>query len=241
MTWLPIFIDEQDKKALLRWLNQQEEIAFIVPTGLKQWKAVSTVDDLPNGRHLLWHTPGGRLPRLVAERGEYWFQEEDEEPVLTQWQANNLEGFIVDPWSGWTEETIGAEASVPYFGAGSPCIIDLDIQTQHELYSECRMVEGVIVKERSIYEENKIGLSGFCWRGGRYEVTPQQTLSWWEKMKQWVAAEAKLLADFPEKRDEEKGELEEAWGFYAFPSAYQALKSGIGYNANGFDLTEGLR
>lgn len=236
MPWLPFFVDENDKKTLVDWLNSQDEIAFIVSTGFKKWKTVSTVDNLENGNHQLWHMRSGDLPRYVTESGEDWMQwDENEETALVPWSANELDGFISNPWEGWTSD------STSLLLGEHPGIFHLDLWTRHVNHGIGRMIDGEFVLERRIYEENKIGLSGFSWSGSRlpFKVPPQHTRDWWENLKRWIAGEAKLLASIPEWEDE--GELIEKSSFYAFPAAYLALRNGMSYCSNGFDLTEGLQ
>jgi hypothetical protein len=72
MPWLPIYADEEDFRVIHDWLNQNDEIAFIVSDGPRRWRAVQTVAHLDSARICLWHVPSGPLP------------------------------LSIDPWKGWT-------------------------------------------------------------------------------------------------------------------------------------------
>lgn len=101
MPWIPLYLYENDSSALVDWLNNEQEIAFIVRVGESgrhhSWKAVGRVESLPDGKHLLWHVSGGPLPLPAAD----WRDPGD---------------IIADPWAGWTERRAGAEPGVPWLG-----------------------------------------------------------------------------------------------------------------------------
>lgn len=67
MPGLPVFVDEQDAKILLRWLSDDKDIAFIVATVPRQWKAVPAVGELEDGNYSLWYVPSGPLPLLGGD------------------------------------------------------------------------------------------------------------------------------------------------------------------------------
>ncbi|HEX8236610.1 MAG TPA: hypothetical protein VF600_11700 [Abditibacteriaceae bacterium] len=117
--------------------------------------------------------------------------------------------------------------------------IHLELHTKHELYAQGKMVDAVLVERQGIYEENTLGLSTFGWTGDHYQMPSLQTQEWWDTLKQWIESEAKPLATFPEEMDD--GRVHETGGFYAFPSAYEALKNGMNYYAYGWDVSDGLR
>ena len=98
MPWIPFYADEGDFRVILDWLNQNDEIAFIVSDGPKRWRAVHTVPRLEDSLQIcLWHVPSGPLPlRYPLPSGRI-------DP-------------ITDPWSGWTELRGRADHAWPYFG-----------------------------------------------------------------------------------------------------------------------------
>ena len=150
---ISFFADGTDVNTLLNRLNADPEIAFIAPDGpldpevayanriqkttrdwtkptsftfygsyglvedgfRQRWKAVRTVERLKDGNHKLWHIPAGPLP-LLAEDGP--------------------DRDIHDPWEGWTERRSGADPTTPYFGAGHPAEIRLELWTRDHPYSK---------------------------------------------------------------------------------------------------------
>lgn len=107
MAWLPFYAIADDVLALLAYLNSSTEIAFIVSNGTGKWIAADSLASLPDGRHCLWHVPGGPLPLF---RG-----------------ANESPGEIANPFLGWSEARSGADRSQPYFGAGHPGVFWLNV------------------------------------------------------------------------------------------------------------------
>jgi hypothetical protein len=106
MPWLPIYATEQDLHNIFAFLNDDEEVAFLVKDGPEKWIAKKNIDYVSDARYCIWHVPSGPLP-LVRPNGQ-----ED--------------GLIEDPWQGWNEERAGADPTEPYFGAGHPGVIWLN-------------------------------------------------------------------------------------------------------------------
>ena len=107
MPCIPLYADEEDFRVIRDYLNQTEDIAFIVSDGSRQWRATQTIPRMDEARICLWHVPSGSLPLL--------------HPL-----PSKTVDSISDPWSGWTELRTGADSSCPYFGAGHPGIIWLN-------------------------------------------------------------------------------------------------------------------
>lgn len=108
MPWLPIYADEIDCKEVLSFLNQSDEIAFIVSAGYGKWIAIKNIETLKPGKNCLWHVPSGSLPLFRGAR----------EPSA----------IVENPFDGWTEVKAGADSSRPYFGPGHPGIIWLNVR-----------------------------------------------------------------------------------------------------------------
>jgi hypothetical protein len=106
--WLGVYLEEADAVTLRDRLNEDPEIAFLVPEGPGHWRAVWRVGDLL-GKTLVWHVPGGPLPLLRPEGGE---------------------SFIPDPFAGWHELTPGMDSSVPYLGLGWPSTLLFEFYTR---------------------------------------------------------------------------------------------------------------
>lgn len=101
-----MYVEEPDLDVLLRWLNEDDEVAFIVANGPKRWVAKKRIDNLnTNSTQALWHIPFQWLPLIVDF---------------------STHRMIEDPWSGWEEIRQGADPREPYFGPGCAGIIWLD-------------------------------------------------------------------------------------------------------------------
>jgi len=109
MPWFPIYADREDFEFLIDWLNNEDDIAFIVPNGHKSWIANKELNNFSNERLCLWHVPSGALPLLRGDTAQ-------------------PDGIIENPWGGWTEERTGANPNNPYFGSGHPGIIWLNVR-----------------------------------------------------------------------------------------------------------------
>ncbi len=159
MSWLPIYANKADCAEILAYLNQSEEIAFIVANGVGRWIAVSTIEALMPGRYCLWHVPSGPLPLF---RG-----------------AGETPGEIVNPFGGWLEAKSGADSSTPYFGAGHPGIIWLNIRGE-----SVERLSGVLT----------VGLSSFEWIGNHYKAigssAKPESEKFWKSLGRWVKKHA---------------------------------------------------
>ena len=127
MPWLPCYVSGDDTSILLSFLNQSDDVAFIVADGDGRWKAVTSIPKMDFSRLALWNIPSGPLPLL---RGH-----------------NESIGQIDNPWAGWNEERTGSDPTVPYFGAGHPGIIWFNLKpTQQDIST------GVLVIGLSSFE-----------------------------------------------------------------------------------------
>jgi hypothetical protein len=210
MPWIPMYLHREDVKALLDWLNNEQEIAFIVPIGSPEhdhaWKAVQEVEALHDGTWSLWHVPGGPLSLPGANFGE---------PDET----------IEDPWSGWRERNPGADPRVPWFGGSVPHIIDLELH-ERGLGKDGKQV--IPPEERS---DEILGMSSLGWIGQRYRAigtpAPQATERWWKRLRRWVAKNA--------RRVPRSGPIDgQSPEIYAFPCAFEAIQQGKPRDANPF-------
>src|ERR1041385_6904422 len=104
MPWIPMYLYDDDVEILVDWLNNEADIAFIVPMGKpgwdKKWHAVRQVESLQDGQHMLWHIPSGPLP--MGDR------------------------LIEDLWSGWSEGRPGTDPEVPHIFS-FPGVFDLSL------------------------------------------------------------------------------------------------------------------
>lgn len=112
MPWLPLYATDPDLGLLLRWLNQDEDIAFLLATGPGRWQARRRLGALTPGRYALWHLPSGPLP-------------------LAPLNPASPAGTVADPWSGWQEGRAGAAAGVPALPPEYPGVIYLVVREPH--------------------------------------------------------------------------------------------------------------
>ena len=237
--WLPFFVDDQDVRLLLDRLTADPDVAFIIPNGplesdedrerairrlleqsgrtdttgmvitgrldtghRQRWRAVKTVNALPDGDHALWYRPAGPLPLLKADRAS-------DQP-------------IPDPFAGWTEEVPSGQAFKPYFGPSSPADIRLTLWTRHRPYTS---EERKTVRERISYW---MGDHDYLVASNFQHIAASD--AWLVRLEQWMSTVAARLGG--------SDPLDTWW---AFPSALRKLKSGMRYNANGFNLDRSIR
>ncbi|WP_146210129.1 hypothetical protein [Vitiosangium sp. GDMCC 1.1324] len=106
--WLGLYAEDTDVLFLRDRLNEDSEIAFLMPEGPGRWRAVWQLDELL-GKTMLWHVPGGPLPLL---------------------RPGERDSIIEEPFAGWEELRPGMDYSVPYFGPGWPSTLLLEIYTR---------------------------------------------------------------------------------------------------------------
>src|ERR1700683_2356509 len=97
-------LNDLDARTLLTWLTNSSEIGFLVSHGARRWKAVREISVPPDYPLNVWPVPSGPLPLLSERRG-------------------NPSEQINSPWEGWFERRPGADARLPYFGAGHPGVL----------------------------------------------------------------------------------------------------------------------
>jgi hypothetical protein len=124
MPWLPMYLTEQDSPILLNELSQDREIAFIVPDGLKRWRAVEFFASNESITMSLWHIPSGPLPLEI---------EKYERPDRGQPRRYR---YIPDPWAGWEEKETGADPTIPWFWNWLG-IIDLNLRLEGRGQNSC--------------------------------------------------------------------------------------------------------
>src|SRR5688572_9974713 len=113
---IPFYADSTDFQTIHSWLNDCDELAFIVADVYQGWRAVNYVPEPLVGRACLWHVPSGSL--------------------LLVYPASDEIGKVIDPWSGWQELCPEANPSRPYFRPGHPGIIWLDAHPTSRFDSE---------------------------------------------------------------------------------------------------------
>jgi hypothetical protein len=211
MAWLPMYLLEKDVEFLNDWLNQEEEVAFLISNGRKKWiakkehiiipdigtQSIGQGNDfsMPNFvEYSLWHILSGPLPLIEANNGGVKLKLKKED-----W---NEDGKIDNPWLGWTEIRTGANSRVPYFGAGHPGIISLEINLP--------------------FDKGEIRMSTFGWIGNHYKIigngADPLTEKFWVKLKKM----AKKIGTYIPRGNNSNGKK----GVFAFPTAYVEIKNG---------------
>ena len=117
MPWLPIYADEEDFILIQDYLNQCEEIAFIVSDGEHRWRAKRNLPKFESNRICLWHVLSGSLP-------------------LVHPYPSKIIDTISDPWSGWTELRAGADSTCPFFGVGDQGVFWLNYHPKSKRMSD---------------------------------------------------------------------------------------------------------
>lgn len=64
MPWLPIYATDKDLQNIFSYLNDEEEVAFLVANGAGRWIARKSHDYIGDARYCIWHVPSGPLPLL---------------------------------------------------------------------------------------------------------------------------------------------------------------------------------
>jgi hypothetical protein len=210
MAWIPMYMLKDDVAFLSDWLSQEEEIAFLISEGQKKWIAkkhhdipgdIGTQKFSPGSdisipdfvEYNLWHIPSGPLPLLESNSGsvKLKFAKEDRKD----------DGKILDPWAGWTEIRTGANSRIPYFGAGHPGIIHLEIKLSNS---------------------GEIPMSCFEWIGNHYNIigngADPTTERFWKKLRRMIK---KVATQIP--RSNSAGAKNE---IYAFPLAHKEIQDG---------------
>jgi hypothetical protein len=219
MPFLQFFADEHDGEILLSRLNGDDDIAFIIEdktyTGHgRRVKAVHTLDRFSSENYSLWHIPAGALPL---------------DSVKNTW--------VVDPWDGWIAEHWtndgGPSCSrTPYFG-NHFAEIHLKLWLRHQPYTDTERATPLPLWSYYTGDTDLLPVSGFQWIGNK-SVSPV-TWDWWYRLTEWMSNHAIPIGKFElNKRSKE-------WSFWAFPSAFNKLKSGMAYEANGYDLTDAIQ
>jgi hypothetical protein len=240
---LSFFADEKDAGILLRRLNADPEIAFIVHDGPLMPSPQVNMPALPDageGRARYYLTiaacPMGEVGfwqrwRVVRPVNEL----KDGEHILWHIAAGPLATYpaslhemqpIPDPWGGWTSEHPACQP-----GVMPPATIRLSLLTRHAMYTP---------QERASQQElvswwldgDLLAASDFQWTGASLQPDgAEKTGHWMASLQAWFRQNAVALHP--------------RWGgdeiFWAFPSALARLKSGIPYYSRGFELDDAIR
>jgi hypothetical protein len=160
--------------------------------------------------------------------GEYslWHIESGSLPL---WCGSHYQGTITNPWEGWTDLPLAESPTRPISGVNCPGVISLTLHTRHQPYSKQELNELSVCNGLLMREKDIMIVSDFQWIRDRYGSAPRQTHRWWRRLNYWVSRQAVRLTPAGVR-----------WSFWAFPSAFKKLKSGMDYYTYGWDLTRAL-
>jgi hypothetical protein len=221
MPALSFFATERDLPVLIKRLNDDDEIAVIVPDAIDnrtagRWKVVRTVLALRDGQHSLWHIPAGPLPLMQNTTGLG--------PLVRPPDPS-----IPDPWAGWVEK-VDMRGERPRFGPGCHCEIRLTLSTRYSPYTNDELSTLPVVVSYWTHGREFLESSSFQWTGGHFRSAPPQTQRWWNRLKAWMDRAAVRLPTGSS-----------GVTFWSFPFASELLKRGIPYGANNWPLDDAIR
>lgn len=241
---LSFFADEEDARILLGRLNGDPEIAFIVPDGPRMPPPNERMPVSPPGGD--WPPTGGLLgmratcgwgwdgywrrwralrPVDGLRDGEHILWHISAGPLLVSDDGPGRRGWRPDPWVGWTSAQPVCEPNLM-----PAATIRLKLATRYAAYTpEERTPLRPLISHW--IEGARLVASDFQWSGVSLEPGGSlQTARWVAGLEDWLSRNAVGL------HDRSGTEV-----FWAFPSALQRLKSGLPYDARGFDLDESIR
>jgi hypothetical protein len=209
MPGIRMYMMHDDVAFLSDWLNQEDEIAFLLPADIKKWIAREQHDMVSDiGRQqampgeqliirdfaefLLWHIPAGPLPMP------------GENPSGLVLRENNFDWATIpkipDPWKGWADPFERRNPRIPYFGPCSPETIRLEI---------------------SLIRFPYYPLSAFSWSGDDWNILGRpaspSTELFWLRLETMISSVATLV---PQVDEEEGGTM-----VYAFPNALRYIRN----------------
>ena len=210
MASILFYADKIDIALIVAKLNNDTDIAYILPSTWGRWKAHRTVNDLKDGAYCLWHVAGGPITSYKEGKDDIVGSAVRGQMGIV---GNMLEedGIVQDPWTGWKGPHISGNKLVPFLG-NKPNIIDLSIHTTGSA------------------GRDSIGMSSFGWIGQRYasigSPASRATTKWWKCLEDWVSGHAS--AKIPRFGPADGAEPD----IWAFPSAHERILNGTRREAN---------
>ncbi len=204
MPWLSMYLVDSDVKMLCTMLNDDPEIALIVPDGPQRWKAQRKVPKLADREHALWHIPSGAV-ELESKKPK-------EKPKVVR-----------DPFRGWAARLPEFEHGAPWFGPGPLGIVFLTVRRKAGPAS--RMFTPMYQRAWSAPANEVIGRSDFYWVGNYYSIVskkykaPPVTQLWWQSLRRRVA---KIAVQVPSEGALDRGTK----SIWAFPGALERIREG---------------
>ena len=204
MPWLSMYLVDRDVKSLCATLNDDPEIALIVPDGPRRWRAQRPVPKLADGQHALWHIPSGPIE-------------------LESTRPKGKPAVVRDPFKGWATRAPEVEHGAPWFGPGPLGIIFLTVRRKAGPAS--RTFTPMFRGAWTAPANRVIGRSDFYWVGDHFGTVskryraPQVTRIWWQSLRRRVA---KLAVQVPSEGPLDRGTK----SIWAFPGAVERIRHG---------------
>lgn len=157
MSEIIIYITSNDAETIRKWLNSDEDIAWIVK--VKQegctywWKAVDKLEEIRSGEYCLWHKASS--PLNIPSRS-----------------STIKDEIITDPYNGWEQILDNENEETPWFGSAFPGPYSFKFK---ELGSES---ENSIGRSGFNFIGNYFSVIG--------KPAPKVTMKWWERLRRFV-------------------------------------------------------
>jgi hypothetical protein len=201
-----MYLVDADVKLLCAMLDEDPDIALIVPDGERRWKAQREAPKLRDGEQALWHIPSGPIE-------------------LESRKVKAKPKVVRDPFKGWASREPQIErdhGGVPWFGPGPLGIFRLTIR--RTAGPKSRIFRPMMARPWSAPANEVIGLSTFAWIGNHYSIigykAPRATERYWNALRRRIAKVAVQIArDGPLHR-----KPTDVW---AYPAALARIKSGV--------------
>lgn len=211
---IKFYATRDDLLPLLNRLNEDSEIAFLMPDGDTRWKAVQQISTFREGKHYLWHLPSGPLyyerpPHLPSQLREMYKSIPDpwtgwDDQLLPERYQETLNPIYMGAyWKGWiqvpsrTKEDVLVKPNLPI----TPSILIFTIQ--HGTYS----VDEALPFEHDIF-----------WRANYFRLIGSpahpETEKWWARFKRWFTKQTTRIIQVSYTPKP-----------YAFPNAYRKINT----------------
>jgi hypothetical protein len=233
MPALCFFADAGDARLLVEHLNEDPEIAFLVPPD-----GEPALDGLAlEGRHFVVGEAVYLTPPLAVKTAFDAVQpRQDMSPSLPPTGNRTAEP---QPWRAVrTVASLGdGHHSLWHMPAGKDApghsgTIGLDLWTRYRPYSAEERASGGVLLSPWTWPREMLVSSAFQWDGSHYAPALKVTKQWWSRLQRWLSRTCVMLIPPDAGRRPT---------FYAFPSALARLKAGIKYQANGWDIDASIR
>lgn len=211
MPYLPMYISGSDIQLVLKHLEEDSEVAFIVSEGPRRFRAQRTAAPLTNNEYLLWHVPTGPLPEFMG--------------------AKKPDRWIVDPFAGWEQTSALGPDGLPSVGAHQVTIMQLWVRPTTNMTN---VWHGELGPDQHFIPRPPdpngygppIGISSLCWTGNYWNILGagalETTERWWQRFRRWTKKNARRVPSFG-PLDQKLSPLD---GAYAFPQALAEIRRG---------------